>query len=98
MRVEFTDKARHDLLAIADYIAQFDPYRALTFTRELRHKCNGLAEFPERFPLTQRYASKGVRQRVHGNYLIFYRIESDKIIVLHIIHGARGVEDWSTEH
>jgi plasmid stabilization system protein ParE len=29
-----------------------------------------------------------VRHRVHGNYLVFYRVEADGVTVLHVLHGA----------
>ena len=25
---------------------------------------------------------------VHGNYLVFYRVEVDHVTVLHVLHGA----------
>jgi len=44
----------------------------------------------ERFPLVPRYEATGVRRRGHGDYLIFYRVEAEKVIILHILHGARN--------
>ena len=43
---------------------------------------------PERHPLLRRHQSIGIRRRVHGNYLIFYRIDADRVEILHILHGA----------
>ncbi|MGA1851731.1 type II toxin-antitoxin system RelE/ParE family toxin [Sphingobium yanoikuyae] len=88
MKVELSAEAERDLVAIADHIAQDNPPRALTFLHELRDKCLGLASFPEAFPLVERYADLGIRRRVHGRYLIFYRVEPDRVIVLHVRHGA----------
>lgn len=88
MKVELSAEAEYDLVAIADHIARDNSLRALTFLRELRDKCLGLASFPEAFPLVERYADLGIRRRVHGRYLIFYRIEPDRVIVLHVRHGA----------
>ena len=56
MKVELTAEAECDLVAIADHIARDNPPRALTFLRELRDKCLGLAPFPDAFPLVERYA------------------------------------------
>ena len=70
-----------------DYIARDNPARALSFLQELRSKCLGLADMPERFPLVPRYEATGVRRRGHGDYLIFYRVETGKVIILHILHG-----------
>ena len=86
MNVRFTAAAEGDLEAIGDYIARDNPARALSFIRELRDACLGLADFPERFPLVPRYEAEGVRHRVH--YLIFYRVSGEAVDVLHILHGA----------
>ncbi|HWT11524.1 MAG TPA: type II toxin-antitoxin system RelE/ParE family toxin [Allosphingosinicella sp.] len=88
MIVRLTAQAERDLEAIADHIAKDDPARALGFVRDLRDSCLGLADFPHRFPLLPRYERYGVRHRVHGNYLIFYRAEADQVTVIHILHGA----------
>lgn len=88
MIVRIAAEAERDLEAIGDRIAADNPARALTFVSELRDKCLGLADFPERFPLVPRYEAQGVRHRVHGSYLIFYRARPDEVVVLHVLHGA----------
>lgn len=88
MIVRLASEAEADLERIGDYIARDNPPRALTFLRELRAACLGLADFPERFPLVPGYAAKGIRYRAHGNHLIFYRTAADGVTVLHVLHGA----------
>lgn len=51
MKVLLTAEAESDLERIADYIAQDNPRRALSFIEELREKCLGLSEMPLTFPL-----------------------------------------------
>ncbi|WP_199556383.1 type II toxin-antitoxin system RelE/ParE family toxin [Sandaracinobacteroides hominis] len=89
MIVHLSAEAEYDLETIGDYIARDNPARALGFLQELRSKCLGLADMPERFPLVPRFEAAGVRRRVHGDYLIFYRVEAEKVVVLHILHGAQ---------
>lgn len=89
MIVVLSDTAEQDLERIADHIAIGNRLRALSFIGELRDKCGALAEMPERFPLIPRYETAGVRRRSYGNFLIFYRIERDRVVVLHILHGAQ---------
>ena len=89
MIVRITDEAEANLEVIGDKIAKDNPDRAVTFVRELRESCEGLAEFPERFPLVARYETKGVRRRLHGNYLIFYRVEPEQVVVLNILNGTQ---------
>ena len=85
MNVQIATEAEDDLERIGDYIAQDNPRRALSFIAELRDKCIGLGEMYEAFPLVPRY---GLRRRVHGNYVIFYKVETDRIVVIHVLHGA----------
>jgi plasmid stabilization system protein ParE len=47
-----------------------------------------LGDMPRAFPLVPRYESFGMRPRVYGNYLIFYRTEAEGITVIHVLHGA----------
>ncbi|WP_087006218.1 type II toxin-antitoxin system RelE/ParE family toxin [Rhizobium sullae] len=88
MKVRFTTEAKADLRQIADYIAKNNPLRALSFIDELEQKCLSLATSPKAFPLVPRYEGHGIRRRVHGNYLIFYRVENEQVVILHALHGA----------
>ncbi|WP_457151541.1 type II toxin-antitoxin system RelE/ParE family toxin [Mesorhizobium sp. P5_C1] len=87
-RLVFTSQAEADLEAIGDHIALDNPFRAITFIQELRRDCMELRAMPERYPLLEPHRSTGIRRRVHGNYLIFYRVGSDTVEILHILHGA----------
>ena len=93
MIVHLQPAAIRDLEQIGDYIAADNPQRALSFVRELRAACLELGELPRAFPVVPRYAEQGVRYRVSGNYLIFYRIaeQEARVDVLRVVHGAR---DW----
>ncbi len=92
MIVRLSAAAELDLGAIGDFIAGDSPSRALSFVLELRAACLALADFPERYPLVPRYEAHGVRRRVQGDYLIFYRADAHGVAVLHILHGAQDYE------
>jgi len=92
MLVIITGPAEADLEQIADYISAHNPARALSFVRELRDKCEALADAPRAYPLVPRYEHVGIRRRPHGDYLIFYRISVDTIDIVHILHGAQNYE------
>jgi plasmid stabilization system protein ParE len=93
MQVEITAEAESDLAEIARYIAKDDPRAAAKFVRELRSACEGLSTFAKRFPVVPRYESLGIRRRACGSYLIFYRIEAKRVVVIHVLHGARDYLD-----
>ena len=93
MKVVLTAEALGDLERIDDYIALDNPGRARSFVAELLDKVSELAGLAEAFPLVPRYAERGIRRRVYGSYLIFYRVEPKQISVVHILHGARDVDE-----
>ena len=90
MIVVITDEAALDLERLGDAIARDNPERAITFVRDLRMSCESLGEFPKAYPLVPRYEDSGVRRRVHGNYLIFYRIGIDTVDVSKLSMDALG--------
>lgn len=92
MIVDITDAAEADLEAIGDYIARDNPARAASFVWELYQLCLDIADMPEAWPVVSRYEHHGIRRRVHGRYLIFYRIGADRLTVLHILNSAMDVE------
>jgi plasmid stabilization system protein ParE len=92
MKVVLSAEALSDLQQIGDYIAQDNPARARSFVAELLGKAGELADMPRAFPVVPRYAHLGVRRRVHGSYLIFYRVADEGVTVIHVLHGARDYE------
>lgn len=92
MIVVITSEAEADLEHIAAYIAEQSPRSALKLVRELRQRCESLADAPRGYPLVPRYEHSGIRRRPFGHYLIFYRVGEDAIEVIHILHGVRDYE------
>jgi toxin ParE1/3/4 len=92
MIVVITEQAESDIRGVGEHIAEESPERAISFVRELREACEGLGDMSKRFPLVPRYEHAGVRCRVHGNYLIFFRIGIETVDVIHVLHGAMDYE------
>jgi toxin ParE1/3/4 len=51
-----------------------------------------LPESPRGFPLVPRYELRGLRRMVHGGYLIFYRVSTERVEVVHVLNGASDHE------
>jgi len=75
-RCKFRPAAEEDLESIADYIAEDNPSRAVTFIQEIREKCRLLAEMPKSAPARPELGPD-IRSRPVGNYVIYYRPLSD---------------------
>ncbi len=56
----FSGHAEQDLEENADYIAQDNPSRALSFIDEIRTRCNNIVSFPEAAVLREDFG-KGIR-------------------------------------
>lgn len=93
MKLLFSNAAKADLLQIGDYIAEVDPARAVKLVRNLRDRCAGLATTPLAHPLVPRFSHLGIRKRVAGNYLLFYRVDAQYVTMVRIMHSARDYED-----
>lgn len=95
MILEFTAAAEADLEAIGDHIARDNPAPAVRFLRDLtRCCCQELAEMPQAWPVVPRYKHHGIRRRVHGRYLIFFRVGADRITILHVLNDAMDVDTF----
>jgi toxin ParE1/3/4 len=92
VRVVLTDAAKADLREIAFFIARDNKVRAQSFVSELRARALDTGNMPRAFPLVPRYEHHGIRRRPHRDYLIFYRIEDQRISIIRILHGARDYE------
>jgi plasmid stabilization system protein ParE len=92
MRVVITAAAKADLLAIRRTIETDNPTRAVSFFEKPLDRCLALADTPRAYPMVPRYERFGIRRCVHGNYLIFYRLQPEQIEVIHVLQGARDIE------
>jgi plasmid stabilization system protein ParE len=59
---------------------------------ELEDRCARLTGMPRAYALVPRHENSGVRRVPHGDYLIFYRVTTDIVEILHILNGARDYE------
>nr|WP_210382290.1 type II toxin-antitoxin system RelE/ParE family toxin [Jiella sonneratiae] len=87
-----TEKAIADLIAIGRYIRVDNPARARTFVAELKDACRTLANMPLAYALVPGYEQHAIRRRPYGNYLIFYRVDAEAVVVLHVLNGAQDFE------
>ncbi len=92
MKVFLSTAARQDVSDIGEHIAADNPERAQTFVNDLLDRAEALGASPKLYPLLPGREAHGIRRRLHGSYLIFFRIEPDQVTIPHILHGARDYE------
>lgn len=94
-KVEISASAEQDLEEIWDYIAQDNPRNATSFILELENQIFSLELSPDRCPLIPENQILGTscRHLIHGQYRVIFRVSTDAVYILRIIHGARLLED-----
>jgi len=97
MKIEWTQPALLDLESIRDYIRRDSEYYAARFTEKIIEAVEGLENFPEMGRSVPEADDENIRELLLYNYRIIYRFETDSILVLSIIHGARDLSQRRTK-
>lgn len=85
-------KAIEDLEAISDYIAADSPANAIAFVDALLDLCARIAENPRAYRRRDDLG-EGIRQAVHGRYLILFTDRDRNVVIERVVHGARRLEE-----
>lgn len=91
MSYRISDPARLDIDGIWDYIASDNPDAARKFVIALGEQFSMLDDHPKIGRACERLR-EGARRITLGNYVIFYRINSDHIEIARVLHGARDID------
>ena len=91
-KLEWSDEAKADLLAIIDHISDDSPQAAQDMKDEIENKVNALPVHPKKYAKSLRVS--GYRQlTVSANYLVFYRLLSEQspqvIDVVAVVHARK---------
>jgi toxin ParE1/3/4 len=89
--VIFSPDAKADLEEIADYIAEDNPVRAISFVEELRKKALNIRFAPRAYPRRDDLPGS-LRIAVHGAYNIFFRESESRVEIARIVHSARNIQ------
>lgn len=88
-RIVWTNEAVEHLEAIIAYVSAFNPSAAKRLGERLIAVADSLVDFPDR----GRDAGGGMREMTTvWPYVLRYRVEPERVIILRIRHGARDEE------
>lgn len=86
--VVWTEDAEEDLATIIEYVFERDPLAARKLWERLKVSVVSLSEHPYLFKESDR--TPGYREIVaHPNYLVFYRVLTDRVQVEMVAHARR---------
>ncbi len=91
MKIEWTEPARLDLKSIRDYIRRDSEYYANRLVERIIEAVESLEKFPEVGRSVPEAEEENIRELLFYNYRIMYRVETERILILTIIHGARDL-------
>jgi toxin ParE1/3/4 len=89
MKIRFTQTATAEIDEIFSYIARHNPTAAAAVIRQIDRTIARLAKYPA---MGHPKYKAGVRMLPVGRfrqYLVFYTVESEEVVILSARHGAR---------
>ncbi len=90
-QVRWSERARHDLLEIREFIAADNPIASRKVIRDIVSRTKLLATQPFSSPAYEPARDNNVRHTLSGRYRIFYRVNSadGRIEILTVWHSSR---------
>jgi plasmid stabilization system protein ParE len=91
MRIIWTKSAVSNLEGIKEYIAQDSQYYAVEFIEKIIGAVEKLSAFPRLGREVPEIKKENIREIIYGNYRILYRLNSEVLYIIAIIHTARDI-------
>ena len=91
MKLIWTDPCIEDLRAVRDYIGRDSDYYAADLVEQVVLSVERLLRFPKLGRVVPEAQDENIRELVHQNYRIIYRIAGERIEILTIVHGSRDL-------
>lgn len=87
--IRWSEQASDDLEAIHRYIARDSAHYAATTVERILEAIDRLEQFPELGRIVPEFARPDLRELLVGRYRVVYRLESQSLGLVTILHGAR---------
>ena len=91
MRVEWSDLARDDIDDLVRHISRDSASYARRFGEKVVLATRRLKEFPESGRMIPEAEDPLLREIIVQGYRVMYRLKSDRVLILAIMHGSRDV-------
>ena len=91
MAYRLLPRAQADIEEIGDYISETSPRAAVRIIEAFEQRWNLLALYPFSGAPREDIAAD-IRHIVVGEYLTFYRVGTEAVEILRVLHGRRNIE------
>lgn len=88
-RVEWSPEALEDVDAIAEYIERDSKFYAQAVVAKIIKVSQSLAQFPLSGRIVPEIQNDLVREKFVYSYRMIYRIESERLLIVAVLHGKR---------
>jgi toxin ParE1/3/4 len=88
-RIVWAPQAVEDVEAIRAYVARDSPHYAALVVEQIVAAVALLASSPRSGRVVPEVGDESLREVIHGNYRIVYRLRHDIIEIATVFHGAR---------
>ncbi|MCC6153861.1 MAG: type II toxin-antitoxin system RelE/ParE family toxin [Candidatus Hydrogenedentes bacterium] len=92
-QVIWSPNAVRDLDGIATYIANDSAIYAASFVSRVLKVSQQLRKFPQSGRVVPEFADPNLRERIISHYRFIYRLRTNDILLLALIHGRRLMLD-----
>ena len=92
-RIIWSPKAADNLIEICNFIGEDSEFYARLFAQRIIDEIEQIPVFPKAGRVVPEYQQESLRERIFQSYRIVYRIKSDTIEIVAIVHGARLLHD-----
>ena len=89
MKHIWTARAERDLLEIGRYISRHSPIAARRWVTHLRRRAREAVDHPQLGRKVPEFGHPDIRELLHGNYRIVYRLGDDRIEVITVFEGHK---------
>jgi addiction module RelE/StbE family toxin len=89
MKLQWSETARHDLVAIRSYIAEDNVTAARNWVERLKARARSIVRQPLAGRTVPEISRDDVREVIEGNYRIVYQVHSNVISVLTVFESHR---------
>lgn len=90
MTYRLTPQAEADVEAIGDYISEENPPAAGRLVQRFIRQWELLSTQPH-LGMARDDISPGVRHLVMGQYVAFYRVKGNDVLIVRVLHGRRNI-------
>lgn len=91
-RLIWSPEAIEDIESIAEYIARDSPWYAQVTVSKIVSMAESVSKLPERGRVVPEIKDASIRERFVYSYRMIYRVNTDRVLVVAVIHGRRLLE------